>query len=56
MNGNQTSGEKNSKIWVCHVCLDTLYWKFCKMLFHLLLEVEENSKLTVWLNGIKKRT
>ena len=27
-----------------------LDWKFWKMLFHLLLEVDENSKRTFWLN------
>ena len=39
--------EKKSEIWVYLAKI----WKLWKMLFHLLLEVAENSKRTFRLNG-----
>ena len=50
LNGKKTTGKNFRKFGYssrgCALC-----WKFLKMLFHLLLEIAENSIRTFWSNG-----
>ena len=48
LNGKKTAGKMFAKI--CVYLATSSSWKFLEMLFHLLREVAENSKLTFWLN------